>query len=243
MENAVKALIMVAGLIIGVLVIGLLVYLFRIGGNVASNYEQSMSEGEIASFNAKFEKYITKLTTNPEANSEANSGANNGYSNLFIQQSNNIHDIVSVINLAYDVNTQLKSSNSTDGLQVELIVDASTHYYMNAQVLSDYYAKTVPTKQRKKNIVFTKETPQSNYNNGEIEELDTLVKQYNDSVLYNNGRYNQRIYRTYFDCTESLYSDRGRLYKLVFELVDTKTKLENDNLDANILAKLTEIGL
>ena len=61
MENAVKALIMVAGLIIGVLVIGLLVYLFRIGGNVASNYEQSMSEGEIASFNAKFEKYITKL--------------------------------------------------------------------------------------------------------------------------------------------------------------------------------------
>ena len=64
MENAVKALIMVAGLIIGVLVIGLLVYLFRIGGNVASNYEQSMSEGEIASFNAKFEKYITKLNTN-----------------------------------------------------------------------------------------------------------------------------------------------------------------------------------
>jgi len=236
MENAVKALIMVAGLIIGVLVIGLLVYLFRIGGNVASNYEQSMSEGEIASFNAKFEKYITKLTTNPEANS----GANNGYSNLFIQQSNNIHDIVSVINLAYDVNAQLKSSNSTDGLQVELIVDASTHYYMNAQVLSDYYAKTLPTKQRKKNIVFTKETPQSDYNNGEIEELDTLVKQYNDSVLYNNGKYNQRIYKTYFDCTESLYSERGRLYKLVFTLVDTKTKLENDNLDANILA---EIGL
>jgi hypothetical protein len=242
MENAVKALIMVAGLIIGVLVIGLLVYLFRIGGNVASNYEQSMSEGEIASFNAKFEKYITQLTTNPEANS----GANNGYSNLFIQQSNNIHDIVSVINLAYDVNAQLKSSNSTDGLQV--VLHADIDYYMNAQILSDYYEKTKAwpqdKKRRQKNIVFTKENPQQNYNNNdgsdEIKELDDLVKQYNDSVLYNNGKYNQRIYKTYFDCTESLYSERGRLYKLVFTLVDTKTKLENDNLDANILA---EIGL
>lgn len=233
MENAVKALIMVAGLIIGVLVIGLLVYLFRIGGNVASNYEQSMSEGEIASFNAKFEKYITKLNTNPEANS----GANNGYNNLFIQQSNSIHDIVSVINLAYDTNAQLKSSNSTDGLQVELHADRN--YYMNAQILSDYYKSTLAGKKRQKNIVFTKEKPPATYGEDVVVELNELVKQYNDSVLYNNGRYNQRIYRTYFDCTESLYSERGRLYKLVFERVDTKTRLENDKyLDDETLRKI-----
>lgn len=233
MENAVKALIMVAGLIIGVLVIGLLVYLFRIGGNVASNYEQSMSEGEIASFNAKFEKYITKLNTNPEANS----GTNNGYNNLFIQQSNSIHDIVSVINLAYDTNAQLKSSNSTDGLQVELHADRN--YYMNAQILSDYYKSTLAGKKRQKNIVFTKEKPPATYDENVVIELNELVKQYNDSVLYNNGRYNQRIYRTYFDCTDSLYSERGRLYKLVFELVDTKTRLENDNyLDDETLSKI-----
>ena len=233
MENAVKALIMVAGLIIGVLVIGLLVYLFRIGGNVASNYEQSMSEGEIASFNAKFEKYITKLNTNPEANS----GANNGYNNLFIQQSNSIHDIVSVINLAYDTNAQLKSSNSTDGLQVELHADRN--YYMNAQILSDYYKSTLAGKKRQKNIVFTKEKPPATYDETVVIELNELVKQYNDSVLYNNGRYNQRIYRTYFDCTESLYSERARLYKLAFELVDTKTRLENDKyLDDETLSKI-----
>ncbi len=233
MENAVKALIMVAGLIIGVLVIGLLVYLFRIGGNVASNYEQSMSEGEIASFNAKFEKYITKLNTNPEANS----GTNNGYNNLFIQQSNSIHDIVSVINLAYDTNAQLKSSNSTDGLQVELHADRN--YYMNAQILSDYYKSTLAGKKRQKNIVFTKEKPPATYDENVVIELNELVKQYNDSVLYNNGRYNQRIYRTYFDCTDSLYSERGRLYKLVFELVDTKTRLENDKyLDDETLSKI-----
>ena len=232
MENAVKALIMVAGLIIGVLVIGLLVYLFRIGGNVASNYEQSMSEGEIASFNAKFEKYITKLNTNPEANK----GTNNGYNNLFIQQSNSIHDIVSVINLAYDTNAQLKSSNSTDGLQVELHADRN--YYMNAQILSDYYKSTLAGKKRQKNIVFTKEKPPANYKDVVI-ELNKLVERYNDSVLYNNGRYNQRIYKTYFDCTDSLYSERGRLYKLVFELVDTKTRLENDKyLDDDTLSKI-----
>ena len=232
MENAVKALIMVAGLIIGVLVIGLLVYLFRIGGNVASNYEQSMSEGEIASFNAKFEKYITKLNTNPEANK----GTNNGYNNLFIQQSNSIHDIVSVINLAYDTNAQLKSSNSTDGLQVELHADR--YYYMNAQILSDYYKSTLAGKKRQKNIVFTKEKPPANYKDVVI-ELNKLVERYNDSVLYNNGRYNQRIYKTYFDCTDSLYSERGRLYKLVFELVDTKTRLENDKyLDDDTLSKI-----
>ena len=69
--------------------------------------------------------------------------------------------------------------------------------------------------------------------------MNKLVERYNDSVLYNNGRYNQRIYKTYFDCTDSLYSERGRLYKLVFELVDTKTRLENDKyLDDDTLSKI-----
>ena len=232
MENAVKALIMVAALIIGVLVIGLLVYLFRIGGNVASNYEQSMSEGEISSFNAKFESYMTKMIVNTNTDGT--------YKNIFVQHSNNVNDVVSVINLAYDVNAKLKSDNSADGIAIEVKVSNSEKYYMNAKLLYDYYQKTLNSdpKERTKNFVFKKEVPQSVYDDNAILKLNHFITlkhtpvgspidyPLNDSVLYNNGPFSERIYRFYFDCTDTEYSVRGRINKMVFELKDTKEELD-----------------
>lgn len=235
MENAVKALIMVAALIIGVLVIGLLVYLFRIGGNVASNYEQSMSEGEIASFNAKFESYMTKMIINGDRTGT--------YKNVFVQHSNNVNDVVSVINLAYDVNSQLKSDNISDGISIEVKVDSDT-YYMNARMLYDYFEQTKNTSERIriKNFVFKTNTPPGNhrYDENVILKLNQFITltytpdggtepyPLNDSVLYNNGPFSERIYRFYFDCINTEYSVRGRINKMVFELKDTKKELSND---------------
>ena len=215
MENAVKALLMVAGLIIGVLVIGLLVYLFRMGGNVGSNFEQSMSEGEIASFNAKFEPYIRTLRINTDLDGD--------YKNLIEQESNTINDVVSVINLAYDANAKVDSDNSEDGIAVMVDLGADGKYYMNANLLYHYFEETRKTSERRlKNFVFFRENYSSTL------ELNDLIKkeitggsQLNDTRLYSNN-FSERIYRYYFDCTDIGYSVRHRINKLTFKLVDAK---------------------
>lgn len=211
MENAVKALIMVAGLIIGVLVIGLLVYLFRMGGNVASNYDQSMSEGQIASFNAKFEPYVTTLIV---TNSDTPQ-----YKNKIQQQSNTVNDIVSVINLAYDINAKVGTNNIEDGIAITVELDSSTKYYMNAKVLYDYYQDTISDGKRKKNIVF--KTQDDYRDDDDLFELNQLIKENSDTKLTSgSSSFPERIYQYYFDCTEVDYSTRGRINKMVFKRVE-----------------------
>ncbi len=210
MENAVKALIMVAGLIIGVLVIGLLVYLFRMGGNVASNYDQSMSEGQIASFNAKFEPYVTTLKVTKSDDPQ--------YKNKIQQQSNTVNDIVSVINLAYDINAKVGTNNIEDGIAIT-VEDNSTKYYMNAKVLYDYYQDTISNGKRKKNIVF--KTQDDYRNDDDLVELNQLIRDNSNTKLYTgSSSFPERIYQYYFDCTEVDYSTRGRINKMIFKKVE-----------------------
>ena len=226
MENAVKALIMVAGLIVGVLIIGLLVYLFRLGGNVGGNYEQSMSEGEIASFNAKFEPYMTTLKLNQ--NVEV---ASSQYKNLLEQPSNNINDIVSVINMAYDINAKTQSDNNDDGIAIIVNISGSEKYYMDASKLYGYYRSTLSSseKKRKKNIVFNA--------SGGVVELNGLMQRFSNSCLY-SGIFNERLYEYYFDCTQTEYSVRGRLKKMVFSVVDFKNVINNSSLSQDIKNKI-----
>ena len=211
MENAVKALIMVAGLIVGILVVGLLVYLFRLGGNVASNYDQSMSEGQIASFNAKFEPYVTTLiATNPDTQK---------YKNKIQQQSNTINDIVSFINLAYDINAKVGTNNIDDGIAITVEMNNTIKYYMNARILYDYYQDTISVGKRKKNIVF--KNP-DNYSNDEddIFELNELIKENsNTKLITGSSSFPERIYQYYFDCIDVNYTNRGRINKMVFKRV------------------------
>lgn len=60
MENASKALMIAAEVLLGVLIISGAVYLFTQSGGFASNYYDSIQQQEIQSFNAQFEKYNIK---------------------------------------------------------------------------------------------------------------------------------------------------------------------------------------
>lgn len=58
MENASKALIMAAGILVGLLILALAVYLtLQFGAFTSSHYEQ-VSENEINTFNSNFLKYV-----------------------------------------------------------------------------------------------------------------------------------------------------------------------------------------
>ena len=79
MENASKALLMVAAVLIGVMILSLGVYLFTVFGDTSSTIEKRLEQAQIDEFNSQFTKFegLEKCT---------------------------IHDIASIINLAKDNN-------------------------------------------------------------------------------------------------------------------------------------------
>jgi len=56
-ENASRALLMAAGVLVGVLLLSLAVYLFTIFGNFGSEMTTQMNEKNLSEFNAQFTKY------------------------------------------------------------------------------------------------------------------------------------------------------------------------------------------
>lgn len=76
MENASKALLMAAGVLLGIILISFAVYTFRSVASLSEEYDENQERTQIASYNNKFEKYNRDDLT--------------------------VHDIISVLNLAME---------------------------------------------------------------------------------------------------------------------------------------------
>lgn len=63
MENASKALLMAAGVLIGILILSLMVTLFLSAREVSSRHDQVKKTEEVEQFNANFTKYVGKNIT------------------------------------------------------------------------------------------------------------------------------------------------------------------------------------
>lgn len=85
MENASKALYMVAGILVGMIIIGMFVYLFKTGGKVSESYDEKQNQEQLLLFNSKFEN--------------------------FDKSNNTIIDMVTVTNLAIDTNEENEFNN------------------------------------------------------------------------------------------------------------------------------------
>ncbi len=80
MENASKALLMAAGVLIGILVISFMMLLLRKGGQMSSEFDSQLSNNELLKFNSQFELYQRS------------------------DIENTFFDVITVVNLAYDAN-------------------------------------------------------------------------------------------------------------------------------------------
>lgn len=72
MENASKALLMAASVLIGIILISLMVIMFMNSGNVSSSYDKTISQEEISVFNSNFTKYVGRNLTIHEVKSIIN---------------------------------------------------------------------------------------------------------------------------------------------------------------------------
>lgn len=104
MENATQALFLAAGVLIAVLILSLAIFLFSSASTVSEQYDTKMSEAEILKFNSQFTKYDTN-----------NAGVETGV--LQYTSHNVVADVVSVINLAYNLNESYNYDVQT-GVQV-----------------------------------------------------------------------------------------------------------------------------
>lgn len=82
MENASKALLMAASVLIGIILISLMVIMFMNSGNVSSSYDKTISQEEISVFNSSFTKYVGRGLTIHEVKSIINFAKANGVEHI-----------------------------------------------------------------------------------------------------------------------------------------------------------------
>ena len=119
MENATKAFIMAAGVLLGVLILLLGIYLFSIFSQYSANAYGTMEKNQIAQFNSQFFKYYGNTTYNYVDE--------NGKEKIVTKPIEcTAHDVISIINLAQQNNVQLqltdevKASDETSYIQVDI---------------------------------------------------------------------------------------------------------------------------
>ena len=98
MENAQKALLIAATLLISIMVIGIFVYVFRAGGDFSASFDKKQLSGQLQLYNSKFEVYN--------------------------KQDNTIMDLITVCNLAYNINSNSEYNNS-DSVRIEIDIDGT----------------------------------------------------------------------------------------------------------------------
>lgn len=110
MENASKALIIVVGVILGVLLLSVMIYVFRQGSRVNEAYDQKQITNQLELYNSRFEE--------------------------FDKEDNNIIEAISLANLAYDTNV-ICDYDPTLTVEVEIEVGGDTFTIPRGNELSE----------------------------------------------------------------------------------------------------------
>lgn len=214
MENATKAMIIVASAIIAVMILSVMIYLFTQAARVPAQYEYSKQAEMVADFNAKFEKYAVISDTN--GNKILDSEEINFPSNSFA-------DVITVCNLAYDINCKYEN-DTTNNVVVDFKINENS-YCIYPKV--DSNGHTVLEKGK----VFADSSENVKNASGTIEmvNLYTLMETEISGAKLNDAKYdsqNRLRYKYYFD---------GELY---YGEIEDSDELKNDGKVTNIVFKL-----
>lgn len=177
MENATKALLMAGSILISIMVISFMVLLLRKGGQISSEYDSQISDQELAQFNSQFELYAKK--------------------------DNTFFDIMTVSNLAWNVNKK-NGYDPQNGVEIILYLNNSTNSNSSYQIRND--------KALEKNYFFKGDTIDKIYFYEAKKDDKILVNAYHDE----NG---QAKYDFLFDCTKIDYNNiTGKVKSMKFQI-------------------------
>ena len=146
MENASRALLMAATVLISVMVISLGTYLFATFGNYSKQINSNLSSKQKQEFNAQFTKY--------EGGDPCT-----------------VYDIVTVINLARNSNNQYEEYQNID--KRPQYSDSNTYIYVN--INKDTNINELSSEQDLNNFISSNNTTMSNGNKIEYQNLYTCT--------------------------------------------------------------------
>lgn len=215
MENASKAIIIVASFIIAAMVLSIMVYLFVQAGRVPAQFEYTKQAEEVAAFNSKFEKYIIKSDVNNNGTLDANE---------LKVLSNSFADVISVCNLAYDINCRY-GNDKYNSIRVDININGNEYCVFPKE---ENNGKNVLEKGK---VFKCNTTQQSEMKSDNMVDLYSLMETVDGAgVKLNDMKYDSEgklRYKYYFDC-EADYSfseatndfeNGGRITTLKFKLV------------------------
>ena len=129
MENSVKALYIAAGMLFGIMILSVWVYIFRQGASLGQFYEADRNTERIQAFNSQFEKY--DLSTIQRK-------ASYGYS--FEEKGNTASDVITCANLVYNINKKndFDEKNCVD-LTVKIGTSKQYHVYAVDNQPKEYF--------------------------------------------------------------------------------------------------------
>lgn len=128
MENASKALIMAASVLIGVVIASLAVYLFMSFSNSVNEMEQQIDDGQLQQFNNQFTSYEDKddLTIYDVITVTNLAIDNNKYYGLNEASENNFYITVKLVNIELQKKTETELSSYLRDTQMNGIEDPIT---------------------------------------------------------------------------------------------------------------------
>ena len=186
MDNASRALIMAATVILAMMILGTMVYLFRAGADMNKAYDEKQVEESLQLYNSKFDVYN--------------------------REDNNIMDIITVCNLAYDTNID---SDYDNGIAVEIIVDCKAGKKFTIPRISG-------TNIARNSILINGEgDPISIYELSETPNVWTNTPGTGDEKLSKCEIIDNAIYKYLFKCTNVQFSgSTGKIIGMEFEMYE-----------------------
>lgn len=166
MENASKAFIMAAGVLIAVMIASFMILVLRKAGSMSAEYETQRGDLELANFNSQFE--------------------------YFARENNTYFDIMTVANMAYDVNRN-NGNDASNKIEIKI--------YKGSKVYS-----ILSNKDLLRNYFFDKDNKQIYMYEDELLEY-TKLKQNTDEYEYN------------FVCEKTDYNNvTGKICEMQFKI-------------------------
>ena len=201
MENASKALLIAAGVFLGIMLLTVMIYVFRQGAKVNESYDQKQISLQLELYNSQFEK--------------------------FDRDNNNVMDVISLCNLAFDVNKECDFDKAL-AVQVEVDIGNRTFMIPNSGVIKE------------RNKLFT--------DNNKTVPLYNLVDCYiaggSETLSVGNGTIKDcKIEKTdKLSMTKLIKTDTGAtktIYKYLFKVASTDDFQYNPQNNKVIKIKLT----
>ena len=239
MENATRAMIMGATLLLGVMLLGLLVWVFRAGSRLGESYDLRQYRNTLAYFNSKLFAYDKNIKIEDDIDPAAYDLADN----IFYSEGNTISDVVSAVNLAYDYNKQFNYDNMNNCEMFLCDANGNIRYYLPNSV------KLPNGDKIKQNCMYIWSGSHSeaislndimrlHVNEGGELSTDESKPSISEMKILANR---QSFYRYYFETIAHVNSKTNRIDRMAFILVEMTGDDQTIKMSNDLKAKFREM--